>query len=115
LIHRVGSIFAAAIGFGDVVDGATYLCRKARATLGAGIQIELKCVLAYSEGWGLYSENLIKDIVSLMKIGELRNKAQRALGNKFYIRGFHDTLLKSGPVALDVPEEHVDARIALRR
>jgi uncharacterized protein (DUF885 family) len=50
-----------------------------------------------------------------MKIGELRNKAQRALGNKFYIRGFHDTVLKSGPVALDVPEEHVDAWIASRR
>lgn len=75
----------------------------------------MKGDLASSEGCGLYSENLIKDIVGLMKIGELRKKAQRALGKKFYIRGFHDTVLKFGSVALDVPEEHVDARIASRR
>lgn len=55
---------------------------KPRPHQGRAIQIELKGVPAYSEGCGLYSENLIKDTGDFLKIGELRNKAQKALCNK---------------------------------
>ena len=54
-------------------------------------------------------------MVGRLKISELRDKAQKALGPKFDIRGFHDTVLKSGPVPLDVLEEQVDAWIAARK
>ena len=54
-------------------------------------------------------------MVGRLKISELRGKAQKALGKKFDIRGFHDTVLKSGPVPLDVLEEQVDAWIASRK
>lgn len=54
-------------------------------------------------------------MVGRLKISELRDKAQKALGAKFDVRGFHDTVLKSGPVPLDVLEEQIDAWIAARR
>ena len=54
-------------------------------------------------------------MVGRLKISELRDKAQKALGPKFDVRGFHDTVLKSGPVPLDVLEEQVDAWIAARK
>jgi uncharacterized protein (DUF885 family) len=94
---------------------------------------------AYTEGWGLYSEHLGKDQHSAiddtnvqaevdryiawpaqalgykmgqLKFLELRAKAQQALGPKFDIRGFHDTILDSGALPLDVVEQRVNAWIA---
>jgi uncharacterized protein (DUF885 family) len=49
--------------------------------------------------------------VGQLKILELRARAQKALGDKFDIRAFHDTVLDAGPLPLDVLEARVDAWI----
>jgi uncharacterized protein (DUF885 family) len=50
--------------------------------------------------------------IGQLKFLELRAKAQQALGAKFDIRGFHDTVLDSGALPLDVVEQRVNAWIA---
>jgi uncharacterized protein (DUF885 family) len=46
-----------------------------------------------------------------MKILELRERAQDALGDKFNLRAFHDAVLADGPLPLDVLESRVNAWI----
>lgn len=46
-----------------------------------------------------------------LKILELRARAQKAQGDKFDIRAFHDEILDAGPLPLDVLETRVDAWI----
>jgi len=67
------------------------------------------------ERYIIYPGQATAYMVGRLKISELRDKAQKALGKKFDMRGFHDTVLKSGPVPLDVLEEQVDSWIASRR
>lgn len=51
-------------------------------------------------------------MVGRLKITDLREKARSTLGGRFDIKAFHDIILKSGPVPLDVMEQRVDAWIA---
>ncbi|MBV9400705.1 MAG: DUF885 domain-containing protein [Bryobacterales bacterium] len=46
-----------------------------------------------------------------LKIVELREKARKALGDKFSIRDYHDLVLDTGTVPLDLLERQVDAFI----
>lgn len=50
--------------------------------------------------------------VGQLKILDLREKAQRALGAKFDLKAFHEVILAAGPLPLDVVETRVDAYIA---
>lgn len=49
--------------------------------------------------------------VGELKIRELRKRAEGALGAKFDLRAFHDTVLENGAVPLNVLEDYVDAWI----
>ena len=51
-------------------------------------------------------------MIGKLKIMELRATAQEELGDDFDIRGFHDAILESGPVPLDIMEENVTDWIA---
>lgn len=53
--------------------------------------------------------------VGMLKIQELRRKAETALGARFDIRGFHDTVLSGGALPLTVLEKRVDRWIAERK
>lgn len=54
-------------------------------------------------------------MIGKLKIMELRDKARTALGDKFDIRGFHDEVLKDGPVPLSLLESKVDAWITTQQ
>ncbi len=51
-------------------------------------------------------------MIGKLKIMELRAKAQVELGDDFDIRGFHDEILKDGPVPLSLLEEKINTWIA---
>jgi uncharacterized protein (DUF885 family) len=50
-----------------------------------------------------------------LKILELRQRAQTALGPKFDLKAFHDVVLDSGAVPMDVLDHQVDAWIATQK
>jgi uncharacterized protein (DUF885 family) len=50
--------------------------------------------------------------IGQLKILELRDRAKKALGTKFYIRAFHDQVLNSGALPLDVLDKRINDWIA---
>ncbi|MBB3764651.1 DUF885 domain-containing protein [Sphingomicrobium lutaoense] len=54
-------------------------------------------------------------MIGKLKIIELRQQAMDELGDDFDWRGFHDTVLASGPVPLDMLEENVEAWIERKK
>jgi uncharacterized protein (DUF885 family) len=50
-----------------------------------------------------------------LKIVELRQRAQTALGPKFDLKAFHDVVLDSGALPMDVLDRQVDAWIAAQK
>ena len=53
--------------------------------------------------------------VGMIRMQELRRKAEQELGDKFDIRGFHDTVLGGGSLPLDLLERRVDRWIAEKK
>ncbi len=53
--------------------------------------------------------------IGQLKFLELRTRAEQALGDRYDIRAFHDTVLATGAVPLDVLERTVDDWIAARK
>lgn len=50
--------------------------------------------------------------IGMLKIGELRDKAEQELGDDFDIKAFHDFILGNGALPLNLLEQQVDAWIA---
>ncbi len=53
--------------------------------------------------------------IGMLKIQELRARAEKKLGRKFDVREFHDEVLKYGPVPLAILEENIDGWIAAKK
>ena len=53
--------------------------------------------------------------IGMLRILDLRAKAQKVLGDKFDIKGFHNTILETGNVPLPVLEQMVDEWIAKQK
>jgi len=50
--------------------------------------------------------------IGMLKIQELRSNAEKALGDKFDIRGFHDVVLGGGAMPLSILERRVNDWVA---
>ena len=63
------------------------------------------------ERYTVYPGQACSYMIGELKILELRDKAQKALGNRFSVREFHNTVLRAGSVPLQVLESQVNIYI----
>jgi uncharacterized protein (DUF885 family) len=64
------------------------------------------------ERYAVFPAQACSYMIGELKIIELREKAKKALGDKFSLREFHNTVLRTGTVPLDLLERQVDAYIS---
>ena len=64
------------------------------------------------ERYAVYPGQATAYMIGRLKITELRDKAQKELGDRFTMAGFHDAILLNGAVPMDVLEANVNAWIA---
>lgn len=67
------------------------------------------------ERYVVYPGQATAYMIGRLKISELRARAEAALGPRFDIKAFHDVVLTSGAVPLDVLESRVNAWIAAQK
>ena len=60
------------------------------------------------ERYVVYPGQACSYMIGQLKIVELREKAKKALGNKFSLRAFHDVVFNTGTVPLDLLEQQVN-------
>ncbi|MFN7399451.1 MAG: DUF885 domain-containing protein [Sandaracinobacter sp.] len=60
------------------------------------------------ERYAVYPGQATAYMIGRLKIAELRDKAQKELGDRFTMAGFHDAVLLSGAVPMDVLEANVN-------
>jgi uncharacterized protein (DUF885 family) len=63
------------------------------------------------ERYTVYPGQACSYMIGELKIIELREKAKKALGDKFSLREYHNVVLRTGTVPLDLLERQVDAFI----
>ncbi|MBZ5610464.1 MAG: DUF885 family protein [Acidobacteriia bacterium] len=63
------------------------------------------------ERYAVFPGQACSYMIGQLKIVEVREKAQKALGGKFSLRAFHDVVLDTGTVPLELLERQVDAYI----
>ena len=63
------------------------------------------------ERYAVYPGQACSYMIGELKIVELREKARKALGDKFSLREFHNVVLRTGMVPLDLLERQVDGYI----
>jgi uncharacterized protein (DUF885 family) len=63
------------------------------------------------ERYTVYPGQACSYMIGELKILELRDKAQKALGNRFSLREYHNVVLRAGSVPLQILESQVDAYV----
>ena len=80
--------------------------------MAVGAQTEVITVVGETAAAINTSTQDIATTVNETQIRELRARAEKALGESFDVRAFHDAVLENGAVPLAVLEERIDAFIA---
>jgi uncharacterized protein (DUF885 family) len=119
--------------FGDLGRLRDELFRAVRLVVDTGIHAKRwtrEQAIAYMlEKTGMGEKNVTAEIeryivdpgqacaykVGMLKIQELRERAQRELGNRFDQREFHDAVLKNGALPLEILEEQINLYIQNKR
>jgi uncharacterized protein (DUF885 family) len=64
------------------------------------------------ERYAVFPGQACSYMIGELKIIELREKVKKALGDKFSLRGYHNVVLRTGTVPLELLERQVDAYIS---